>query len=100
MIEHQNIFGDRRACQRRLIRCGGKALLQRADRGEIEARVAPLHDLDRLEGVRLQRLDELGLERRATAGRAEGTVAAGATGTARNLCELSRAELAELITVE
>ena len=74
--------------------------LQGADRGEIEIGIAPLHDLHRLEGVRLQRLRQFGLERRAAAGGAEGAVAGRAPGAAGDLGELGRGELAELIAVE
>ena len=47
-----------------------------------------------------ERLHELGLERRAAAGGAEGAVAGGAAGAAGDLRELGRIELAELIAVE
>jgi len=84
----------------RLGRRHGQRRLQRADRGEIEIGIAPLHDLHRLESVRLQRLHKLGLERRATAGGAEGAVAGGAAGTTGDLRQFRRAQFAELITVE
>ncbi len=47
-----------------------------------------------------QRLHDLGLERRAAPGGAEGAVAGGAAGAAGDLCQLRRIELAELIAVE
>ena len=74
--------------------------MQCADRGKIQIRVAPLHDLDRLEGVRLERLHHLVLKRRTTSGTAEGAVARGAAGAAGDLCKLRRIKLAKLIAVE
>ena len=47
-----------------------------------------------------ERLHQLGLERRAAAGGAEGAVARGAAGAAGDLGELGGVELAELIAVE
>ena len=100
MFEHQDVFGDRRARQRVFRRRRRERRLQRADRGEIEIGVAPLHDLHRLERVRLQRLRQLGVERRTAPGGAEGAVAGGAPGAAGDLRQFGRAELAELIAVE
>ena len=48
----------------------------------------------------LQRVDELGLERRAAARGAEGAVAGGAAGAPRNLREFGRRQPAELVAVE
>ncbi len=100
MLEHEDIFGDRGAGERGLRRRRGERRLQRADRGEVEFAVAPLHELDRLEAVRFERLDELGLEWRAAAGGAERAVARRAAGAAGDLREFRRAELAELVAVE
>ena len=47
-----------------------------------------------------ERLHQLSLERRASAGGAEGAVAGGAAGAAGDLRELGRIELSELIAVE
>src|SRR3954447_14629335 len=47
-----------------------------------------------------ERLHEIGLERRASSGGAEGAVAGGAAGAAGDLRELGRIELSELIAVE
>lgn len=74
--------------------------LERAERGEIQLRVAPLQHLHGIEGVVLQRVDELGLERCAAAGGAEGAVARGAAGAARDLREFGRRQAAELVAVE
>ena len=52
-----------------------RARPQRAERGEIERGVAPLQHLHGIEGVALQRLRQIGLERRAAAGGAERAVA-------------------------
>ena len=100
MIEHQNVFGNRRARQRALGRRRGERRLQGADRGEVEIGIAPLHQFHRLESVRFQRLDQFGLERRAAAAGAEGAVAGGAAGAAGDLGEFGRIELAELVAVE
>ncbi len=100
MVEHQDVFGDRRARQRALGRGGGERRLQGADRGEVEIAVAPLHELDRLERVRFERLYQFGLERRTATAGAERAVAHGAAGAAGDLGELGGAELAELIAVE
>ena len=59
-----------------------------------------MHDLHRLEIVRLQRLRQFGLERRTAAGSAERAVAHGAAGAAGDLRELCRVQFAELIAVE
>src|SRR5947207_3174186 len=48
----------------------------------------------------LERLRELGLERRAAAGGAERAVAGRAPGTAGDLRQLGRIELSELVAVE
>src|SRR5262249_18810000 len=74
--------------------------LERSDRGEVERSIAPLQNLDRLESVALQRLRELGLERGASAGGAERTIAGGPAGAAGDLGELGRIELAKLIAIE
>ena len=100
MIEHENVFSDRRTRQRVFRRRRGKRGLQGTDRGEVEIAVAPLHQLHRLERVRFQRLDQFGLKRRASPAGAERAVAGGAAGAAGNLGKLGRIELAELIAVE
>ena len=68
--------------------------------GEVEIGVAPLHDLHRLEIVQLKRLRQFSLERRTTAGGAEGAVAGGAPCAACDLSKLGRVQFAELITVK
>ena len=73
--------------------------LQRAERGEIELRIAPLQHPHAFEGVVLQRIDQFRLERRAAPGGAECAVAGGAAGPARDLGEFGRIEPAELIAV-
>ena len=100
MIEHQNVFGDRCSRERACGRRRGKRRLQGADRGEVEIGVAPLHQFHRLETVRFERLDELGLEWRTAAAGAECTVARGAAGAAGDLGKFGGAQLAKLIAVE
>ena len=46
VIEHAHVFGDRRARQRLMLRRQRQRRLQRAERGEIQLRVAPLQQLD------------------------------------------------------
>ena len=99
VIEHAQIFGDRRAGQRLMGRRQRQRHLQRAERGEIQLRIAPLQHFDAVEGVVLQRIDQFRLERRAAAGGAEGAVAGGAPGAAGDLREFRRIEPAELIAV-
>ncbi len=100
MFEHEDVLGDRRAGEPVLLRRLGERGLQRANRREIEVSVAPLHDLERLEGVALQRLHHVVLKWRAAAGGAKGAVTGGAAGTAGDLGKLGRIELAELIAIE
>ncbi|MGY3406029.1 hypothetical protein ACVWZV_002142 [Bradyrhizobium sp. GM5.1] len=66
---------------------------------KIQLRIAPLQNLHGIEGVVLQRIDELGLERAAAAGGAEGAVAGGAAGAAGDLSEFGRRQAAELVAV-
>ena len=99
VIEHAQVFGDRRAGQRLVRRRQRQRHLQRAERGEIQLRIAPLQHLDAVEGVVLQRVHQFRLERRAAAGGAEGAVAGGAAGAAGDLREFGRIEPAELIAV-
>src|ERR1700732_4510557 len=73
--------------------------LQRAERGKIQLRIAPLQYLHALEGVVLQRVDQFRLERRAAAGGAESPIAGGAAGAACDLREFRRVETAELVAV-
>ena len=100
MVEHAHVLGDGRARQRLVAGREVERHLQRAERGEIQPRIAPLQHLHGIEGVVLQRIDELGLERRAAAGGAEGAVAGGAAGAAGDLREFGRRQAAELIAVE
>ena len=89
-----------RADQPVLARLVGEALLQLRERREVEVRVAPLQDAHGIEGVVLERLDDLGVEGRAAPGGAEGAVAHVAPGAAGDLAELGRMELAEAEAVE
>ena len=100
VLEHQDVLGDRRARQARLLRNFRQRSLQGAEREEIEIGIAPLQELERLERMAFERLHQFGLERRAAAGGAEGAVARGAAGAAGDLGELGGVELAELIAVE
>jgi hypothetical protein len=99
MIEHTDVFGDGCAGQRLVIGRLRQCRLQCADRREVEARIAPLQDLDAVEGVLLQRIDQFRLERRAAPGGAEGAVARGAAGAPGDLGEFRRRQAAELIAV-
>src|SRR5262249_10154656 len=100
MLEDQNVLRNRRAGEAYVLRRLRQRSLERSDRGAVERSIAPLEDLDRLEGVARQRLRQLGLERRASAGGAERTIAGGAAGAASDLRELGRIELAKLIAIE
>ena len=99
VIEHAQILRDRGAGQRLVRRRQRQRHLQRAERGKIQLRIAPLQHLHAFEGVVLQRVDQFRLERRAAAGGAEGAVAGGAPGAAGDLREFGRIEAAELIAV-
>ena len=99
MVEHAQVLGDRRAGQRLMARRQRQRHLQRAERGEIELRIAPLQHLHAVEGVVLQRVDQFRLERRAAPGGAEGAVARGAAGAAGDLREFGRRQPAELVAV-
>ena len=59
-----------------------------------------MQDAHRIEGVVLERLDDIGIEGRAAPGGAEGAVAHVAPGPAGDLAELGRMELAEAEAVE
>ena len=99
VIEHAQVLGDRRAGQRLVRGRQRQRHLQRAERGKIQLRIAPLQHLDALEAVILQRIHQFGLERRAAPGGAESAVARGAAGAAGDLREFRRIEAAELIAV-
>src|SRR3954464_5224159 len=100
MLQHLDIFCDRRARQalfgRRLCKRGR----ERAERREVQHTVAPLQHLHGIEGVALERLHELRFEWRATARRSKSTVTHRAACTPRDLAELGGIELAKLIAVE
>src|SRR5215208_7673612 len=95
VLEREHVLAERRADKAVLPRLVGEALLQLRERREIEVRVAPLQYAHRIEGVVLERLDDIGIEGRAAPGGAEGAVAHVATGSAGDLSELGRMELAE-----
>src|SRR5438105_8952575 len=78
----------------------GERSLQRSERGEVERRIAPLQHLDRFEAMALERLDKLGLQRRAASGRSEGAVTPGTAGATGNLGEFGWREAPILIAVE
>ncbi len=99
VIEHAQVFGDRGAGQRVVRGRQRQRHLQRAERGEIQLRIAPLQHLHAVEGMILQRVDQFRLERRAAPRRAKGAVAGGAPGASRDLREFGRIEPAELIAV-
>ena len=99
VLQHWDIQ-HRRARQTLLGRCLGERGRKRAKRGELERSVAPLQHFYGIEGVALQRLRQIVLERRAAAGRTEGSVTHCAAGAARDLAKLRRVKFAELISVE
>src|SRR5579885_3057354 len=100
MFQHQNVVGDRCANQTFLARALSETPQKLLDRAEIQARVSPLHRPYRIEVVILEPLYELGSERFASSGRAEGAVARVPAGAARDLRHFRRIEMAELIAVE
>ncbi len=67
---------------------------------EVEAAVAPLQRADGVEGVRLEALDEIGVERLGGARDAEGAVVHMTAGAARDLADLARRQIAEGLPVE
>ena len=99
VIEHALVLGDRRAGQSLVPRRQRQRHLQAAERGKIQFRIPPLQHFDAVKGVVLQRVDELGFERRAAACGAERAVARRAAGAAGDLRELRRGQPAELIAV-
>ncbi len=99
VIEHAQVFRDRRAGQCFVVRRQRQRYLKRAERREIQLRVAPLQDFYAFEAVILQRADKFRLERRAASRRTKGAVAGGAAGATGDLGEFGRIEAAELIAV-
>ena len=99
VIEHAHVFRDRRPRQHLMLRGQRQRYLQRAERGEIQFRIAPLQHLHGLEGVVLQRVHQFRLERRAAPRGAERAVPRGAPGAACDLRELGRLQPSELIAV-
>ena len=99
VIEHAQIFGDRRAGQRVMTGRQRQGDLQGAERCEIQLRIAPLQNFHTVEAVVLQCIDELRLERGTAAGGPEGAVTGGAPGSPGDLGEFGRVEAAELVAV-
>ena len=83
-----------------MVRRLAQALLQSLDGSEIERAAAPLQHADLIEGVVLQPVDQLGLEGRDLAGHAECAVVHVAPGTAGDLSDLRRREIAMRLAVE
>src|SRR5437870_12417176 len=100
MFQNLNILGDWRTGEALESRDLAKRGRECAERGEVERTVAPLQHLDGIEGVALQSLGQIRLERRAAPGRAEGAVARRTAGAAGDLRQFGRVQLAELISVE
>src|SRR5260370_6710568 len=100
MLEDHDILSDWRPGEARMGRQHRERSRERAERGKIEFRVAPLEHLYGLETVAFKRMNEFGIERRAAPGGAEAAVAGGTAGTAGDLGKFSRTEAAELIAVE
>src|SRR5258705_11576724 len=99
VIEHAQVYRDWRAGQCFVVRRQRQRYLKRAERREIQLRVAPLQDFYAFEAVILQRADKFRLERRAASRRTKGAVAGGAAGATGDLGEFGRIEAAELIVV-
>ena len=87
---------DQPLAGRRLI----EARLQIGERGEIEVAVAPLHGLDGVETMGLERLDKGVVKGVDAAGDAEGAVAQMTAGAAGDLAEFGRRQAAELVAVK
>src|SRR4051812_29270153 len=100
MLQHLDIFRDRRARQALLVGRLRERGRKRAKGREVERSVAPLQHLDGIEGVALERLHQFRLERRAATGGSKRAVAHGAAGAAGDLPELTGVELAKLVAVE
>ena len=64
-VEHQNVFGQRRAGQPVFLRLHVERTLQRCDRGKIQRGVAPLQHSNRIEAMLLQRFDQFVVKRQA-----------------------------------
>ena len=94
-LEGLLILAHRGAGQARFARVLVEARLQAVQAAEGEIRVAPLQDAQGIEVVALQPLHQLGLERRAAAGGAEGAVREVAPRAPRDLAHLGGRELAE-----
>ena len=67
---------------------------------EIEVAVAPLQHAHAVEVVRLEPLDDVGIERLGVAGDAEGAVVHVAAGAAGDLAELAGRQVAMVVAVE
>src|SRR5260370_18642890 len=100
MLEDHDILRDWRAGEARRGGQHRERSRERAERGKIDFRVAPLEHLYGLETVTFKRMNEFGIERRAAPGGAEAAVAGGTAGAAGDLGKFSRTEAAELIAVE
>ena len=98
-IQHDHIFGQRRAGEALLLGQTLQRGLQSLNGGKIKLRIAPLKQRHRIEAVLLQHFNELFIERRAAPGRAECAIANMATRTPRNLRHLGRLEAAILPAV-
>src|SRR5260370_26800427 len=99
MLEDHDILSDWRPGEARMGRQHRERSRERAERGKIEFRVAPLEHLYGLETVTFKRMNEFGIERRAAPGGAEAAVAGGTAGAACALGKFRRPEAAVLIAV-
>ena len=90
-----------RARCRRASRGGWRRLSRRRrDRTEIQAPVAPLQHLHRIELVRLEALHEVGAERLDIAGHAERAIVHVPAGAASDLAELTRRQATVMMAIE
>ncbi len=83
-----------------MVRRLAQALLQGVDGGEIERAAAPLQHADLIEGVALQPVDQVGVERRDLAGDAESSVVHMPSSAASDLADLRRGEIAVRLAIE
>ena len=84
-LERGDVIGHARTREAKFVRHLAQALAQPVEGAEVEIAAAPLQRLHGIEGVRLEALDQLGLERLDAAGDAESAVVHVPAGAARDL---------------
>src|SRR5689334_19214406 len=83
-----------------MVRGLAQAVLEPIERAEVELAIAPLQHADRIEGVVLQPVDQIGLERSDLTGHAERSVIHVTPGAAGDLAKLGGSEIAMVLPVE